>query len=500
MIVDCIVILVDKVHCYDNKGPWTTNDNINEYCWNNFSSAIEVSKGTYKIGPFLPHKLFPIITICEAISMLLPLFIWSWCFGKNFENQISAVIDQSNNLTEYYRMYDKGVRRTVTEASLHRELENYLELLLSIVMHKMPRIFVLYVLKWVFVLIFSIIWIAGQVVVHFPDMNIFVGSFLCVSIDGKSASTCSIPTSTFLRAVWYINIAFLGLVLICSIAGLIILARGNTFTSTFFFSHVPGAMDTRVADCMEETFSKPQYTLLSRFCEDNTQLCNDPGMSRSLSRKYGVRDGFTPGRETIMEKHFPVIQPEQIRKFRLACEQYKTKKYNKDKGRAKPKVRFARGNSDPETISIYSNPESIVGSMSFRGKPTKRPNKNKIQHIDRDFYLTPRLMQRKMAQDLKSIKSSSKFSSSNTSQRTPRSISSIDLHKMTPRSSTPISDRSRRQGAVKRQGNQIQNVDPQTTGHYPVYAGRSREFNPFAYRLHNLIMQANAKNTNSWKP
>ncbi|CAG2251931.1 unnamed protein product [Mytilus edulis] len=492
---------VDKVKCYATISARWSGIDVNDFCWNNFTASVELQTGHFTSGDLLPHKIFPVITLCEALSMVLPLLIWSWCFGKNLKNQITAVIDQSNTLTDYYRMYDKGIRRqTVNETTLHRELDNFLELILSILMVKMPKIYVLYTLKWVVVIIFCHAWIIGQVFLLYPNLVIFEDTFLCVKMinPGTYASAqCSIPTSTFLRAVWYINIAFLSLVLICTFFCLIMIGKRVKYSSTFFYIHVPGAMDSRLADCIQESFNTTYYSLLSRFCEDNTHLCSDSGLARSLSRKYGVPDGTTPGKETIMDKHFPVLQPEQLKKFRLTCEQYKTRKQDRGKGRNKSKVRFAHRKDESDTVSMISATDSVMSRMSIRSRTDRPARRNKVRHYDPDVYLTPRLMTRKMVQDLKTIKNSSRLSSLNSSQRTPRSVSSVDIGKWTPRSSTPTPRKQDVQG--RRPVVKYMDVNPQTTGHYPVFASRNREYNPYAYRLHTMIMQANAKNSTAWK-
>jgi hypothetical protein len=251
------------------------------------------------------------------MSMILPLLIWYWCFGKSLKNQITAVIDRSNTLTEYYRMYDRGMHRSVSESTLHRELDNLLELLLHLFINKMTKIYVLYTVKWILIIIICSVWVAfrpiiikhanvqmirrernamfmyhtalrnvevgiahdaemvalhreldnllelllhlfinkmtkiyvlytvkwiliiiicsvwvvGQVFLLYPDLIIFQDSFHCVLKDTKGATisaSCAIPTSTFLRAVWYINIAFLSLLIICTFACLIFFVLNNS--------------------------------------------------------------------------------------------------------------------------------------------------------------------------------------------------------------------------------------------------------------------------------
>ena len=486
------VFSVDKVDCYEtSSSAWYID--VNNYCWNNFTDVIRTPAVS------LPHKMFPIITLCEAMSMILPLLIWYWCFGKSLKNQITAVIDRSNTLTEYYRMYDRGMHRSVSESTLHRELDNLLELLLHLFINKMTKIYVLYTVKWVLIIIICSVWVVGQVFLLYPDLIIFQDSFHCVLKDTKGATisaSCAIPTSTFLRAVWYINIAFLSLLIICTFACLIMIGRKVRYTSTFFYTSVPGVMDSRLSDCIQETFNSRHISLLSRFCEDNTNLCTNPGLSRSLSRKYGVPDGSTPGRETIMDKHFPVLQPEQLKRFRICCELFRTKNDKENKRGKRAKVRFARERDDLDTKSINSATDSVISKISVNSRYNQTVKKNKVHHLDRDFYMTPRLMARKMGKDLKSIKNSPRLSSLNSSQRTPRSISSLDIGHLSQRSSTPRHS----EVSSRRQDNKYMDVHAQTTGHYPVFASRNRELNPYAYRLHTLIMKTNARNSSTWKP
>jgi hypothetical protein len=70
------------------------------------------------------------------------------------------------------------------------------------------------------------------------------------------------------------------------------------------------------------------------------------------TRKYGVPDGSTPGRETIMDKHFPVLQPEQLKRFRISCELFRTKNDKEKKRGKRAKVRFARERDDLDTKSL----------------------------------------------------------------------------------------------------------------------------------------------------
>jgi hypothetical protein len=66
-------------------------------------------------------------------------------------------------------------------------------------------------------------------------------------------------------------------------------------------------------------------------------------------------------------------------------------RYDKEKKRGKrAKVRFARERDDLDTKSINSATDSVISKISVNSRYNQTVKKNKVHHLDRDFYMTPR--------------------------------------------------------------------------------------------------------------
>jgi hypothetical protein len=98
-----------------------------------------------------------------------------------------------------------------------------------------------------------------------------------------------------------------------------------------------------------------------------------------------------------MDKHFPVLQPEQLKRFRISCELFRTKNDKENKREKRAKVRFARERDDLDAKSINSATDSVISKISVNSRYNQTVKKNKVHHLDRDFYMTPRLMARKIS-------------------------------------------------------------------------------------------------------
>lgn len=437
------------------------------------------------------HKFFPILLLCQCLSFGILLVFWYWRLSKDMANQIRSVIDYCDNLTEYFRKYDKGMRNAVTEATLHREIDNCLEFIMYLFMNRAKRIYISTVIKWVSVMIVACAWFVGYFVMILPNLVIFEDNFLCLYENDLKAGVqrvaeCTVPTSTFLRAVWYINQVLLGLLALVAMFHGLELCQRRSFSSSFFYRTVPGLQDGRLAESVDLYFNARHLSLLSRFCDSNLHLCKDAGLSKSLARKYGAPDGWTPGRETLVDKHFPVIQPEQLRKFRLTSEKYYRKKQSEEKKKAKT-VKVRPVSQRKATINRNSRNAVTPGkttAASGRSQGTSGQKRIPGFEYDQSMYMTSHLLGRKLEKDLRSVRSSKKWQGSTSS--TPKTYrSDVRLNELAVAMTTPRAQMDYR---------------PRGAGYYPSFTTRNREFNPHAYNLDLMIRRNYADNLNNWKP
>ncbi|XP_069103801.1 uncharacterized protein [Argopecten irradians] len=330
MISLIVLYLVDKVSCYGNgiSGSNFVGPEAEVRCFNNFRLAtLQGSKWTE--GRQLMHKFFPILLLCQSLSFVVLLILWFWCLSRDLTDQIGSVIHYCDNLTDYYRKYDKGLRKNVTEATLHREIDNCLEFLVCLLMKKAKKLYMLALIKWASLILICFAWFIGYFMIILPDLIVFEDKFVCLYEDvptSQKTAECTIPTSNFLRAVWYINQVLLGLLALVATFQVIELCQRKNFSSSFFYRTMPGLQDGRLAECVDLYYNPRYVNFLSCVCDTNINLCTDNGLSKSLARKYGAPDGWTPGKQTIVDKHYPVIQPEQIQKFRQSSEDHFRKK------------------------------------------------------------------------------------------------------------------------------------------------------------------------------
>jgi len=439
------------------------------------------------------HKLFPIILICEALSLLMLVLVWYWWWGRGMATQILSIADYCNNLTEYYRKYDKGMRTAVTEATLHREIDNFLEYFAYLLMKKSKQLYVGYIVKWTSLVIVCGAWFAGYIAMFYPGFVVFEDKFLC-AVNKISIEECSVPTSTFLRAVWYITIVLLSLLIVIAFLHIFETCRRQKFSSTFFYRTIPGAMDSRLSSCVDIYFNPKFHSLISKFCDANSHLCTNIGLSRSLARKYGTTDGWTPGRETIMDKHYPVIQPEQIRRFRLISEihfrkHYKNLPENGNIHNTKSKsVHYGK-----RTVHVHPYRSPRIHNIS--GKVSSSSGYSTTEHsesLDKISYMTPRLMARKLQKNVSPIHKSNDFQGPMTS--TPKGrLTEEELNYFAVQiASHRHLDGHEKSTAVK--------YAPRNTGNHPKFVSRNRDLNPFAYKLDYTIRKNIAANLNTWKP
>ena len=481
-------------------------------CWSEFKNAT-ADGANYVNRDFLPHKIYPILLLCEGLSLLLPLVIWYWCFGRELSDSVASVIDHSNNLTEYYRKYDKTKGRAVTEVMLHRELDNFLEYMAYLLITQSKRMFRLFVAKWVALLILTICWIAGLVALHMPNFaDIFADKFTCVFGYDKikrsqRIAECTIPTATLLRATWFANAALLGFLVIFVIVYVVVLNRRYQYVDTFMYRSIPGCMDKRLATCIQQFFNSRHFSLISRFCGQNTFLCRDVGMSRSLARKYGLFHTHTPGRGGIMDKHFPIIQTEQIEKFRLSAELFYLNLYRET-------------TSMSQVMPVNNVDKANHQTKQKTTKPAKK-DKTKIQPKDKRTdpqtdYLPPYALTRKLKQETKHLNGFTPRAGGNSpvnkSLSTNRSTrSDITLEDLEFTTSTPSPPQRKLAGTRKgtsgtnnlygfHHGLRLGKIHPQTTDRYPKFVMRHRELDPYAFRMSKDMMRRKAEDIARWKP
>ncbi|XP_064615478.1 uncharacterized protein LOC135479533 [Liolophura sinensis] len=310
---------VDKVKCSSRDQPnyGNTLSEVNDYCWNNPRPAnldtrlnytlvngtayftnppANGTKVTYNVwvegAPLHRHKIFPILLICQCTCLAIPLLIWHWCLASEMRSHTKAIIEHGNILTTAYHKYDRSQLRS-DEASVHRQLDNYLEYLSYLLTCKARRLYTMHLIKWIAMLVITVAWLGGNLGMFSPDFVIFRDRFTCL-YDSRNQITynCYFPTSIFLRVVWYINIIILAILIVLILFHIIVdLCLPRRYQDTYLHRSIPGAMDYRLAHCIQRNYNSRYYWMLSKLCDENEHLCNDPGLSKSLARKYGTHAG-----------------------------------------------------------------------------------------------------------------------------------------------------------------------------------------------------------------
>ena len=431
---------MDKVTCTpSNYGPSNVAQDAStvDYCFRNFKSAVNIS-GRWREGHTLPHKYFPMLLLAQGFTTGIFILMWKFWLSRDLSNHIKCIIEYSNNMTEYYRKYDKSMRTNIPEASLHREIDNFLEYLAFLLMQKSRDLFKHFVIKCVLFLFLSTVWIIGNVLIFYPDFRLFQGKFVCLLEESKvvnqRVADCTITTTPFLRVCWYISVSLVVLLFVFTLCRLFVtICYRRPFQESFFYMYIPGIMDSRLGDVVNSSLSLRYCTFVSNFCEDNVRLCKDLGMSRSLTRKYGVIDGTTPGRETIVDRHFPVIQPQQIKKFRISAENYSLDENANERFRT-GKVRFSRPFGSKSKVAPSLSTISVSAVPSAHRKHDRvhfnRPAVVMKDSYNDEKYMTSRLLARKLEKEMNFHRVSSRMSTdSNTyfptqsSHGTPKRIS-----------------------------------------------------------------------------
>lgn len=310
---------VDKVKCSsrEQQSSGYRLSDVNDYCWSNPRPATldtrlnytlvngtayftnpptNGTKVTYTVwvegAPIHRHKIFPILLICQCACLGIPLLIWYWCLSSELRSHTKAIIEHANLLTIAYHKYDRSQLRS-DEASVHRQLDNYLEYLSYLLTCKARRLYTMHLIKWIVMLIITVAWFGGNLGMFSPDFVIFRDRFTCL-YDNRSQITydCYFPTSMFLRVIWYIDIIILAILIVLILLHIIVdLCLPRRYQDTYLHRSVPGAMDYRLAHCIQRNYNSRYYWMLSKLCDENEHLCNDPGLSKSLARKYGTHVG-----------------------------------------------------------------------------------------------------------------------------------------------------------------------------------------------------------------
>lgn len=465
-------------------------------CWIDFSEAVNRSN-TWIAGNRLPHKLFPVLVIGESACILLPIILWYWCYGRGVGDDISAVVDHVNSLTDAYAHYDRGRHMTVSEYLLNH-LDNYLQFFIYCLTSRARSTFVSFILKWTFMVFILCGWVVGLLLIHMNfDFEIFRDKFLCLyntnAAGVQSIAICTIPTSTYLRAVWFINMAVTIAMVMATIAYVIDSCRPKLYEKSFFYSSIPGCMDRRLAMCIKKFFSSQHVALLAKFCEMNSHLFYDVGRSKTLARKYALLEGISPGRESLVDRHYPVIQPYQLDEFVVQSELHFLNLRSKSTAKAANVKIDVKDKKDVK-------PVPKLKLLSKRKRKVK-PNTSRQQvHLR---CMPPHILNRtlhKLGGDSHSFRDLNESPITHRSNQTQLTLEDLEFKTSTPERGTlstnsfflPM-DSSRVQTRQSSHAYPINVVRP-------VQPSRKRELDPYAYRLYTSILRKKAENVGQWKP
>lgn len=314
---------MDKAECYGSVC-------AADYCWTHITSTdlFDVTKGgplpsTTGTGPVLPHKVFPVLMVCQALSLLLVLFLWRRCLAQDLVIVVQEIANYANDLTDRYRQHDEQgqqdpLQRTVNQTNLNIDLNNYLIYFAHVLNVKAPVIYFRHVGKWVVLLAACLAWFLGTLNLFLPKFDVFLDYAFCKHGTGTSVSgsTCYLPSSIFLKALWYLT-----LVILAATMGLVVfhlsfdLCRPQRYRNTFFHQMIPGAKDFRVERIVEMYYKACYVTLLSRHCWANAYLLTNSGLSEALTWRYSYYPTDTQNNQGWLPRPFPSLQPDQIEIF-----------------------------------------------------------------------------------------------------------------------------------------------------------------------------------------
>lgn len=489
---------IDRIKCYNysSLSTFARTGQAEEFCWIDFTEATNRSN-IWIPENGLPHKLFPILLIGESACVLLPFILWYWCYGRGVSDDINSIIDHVNCLTDAYAHYDRGRHLTVSE-NLHNHLDNYLQFLIYCLTSRARTTYISFIFKWLCVILILCGWVVGHFLLHMNfEFEIFRDKFVCLfntdTSGVQSVALCTIPTSTYLRAVWFINMVVTISLIIATIGYVIDTCRSKLYEKSFLYNSVPGCMDRRLAMCVKKFFPSEHVSLLAKFCEMNSHLLFDVGRSKTLARKYALLEGISPGRESVVDRHYPVIQPYQLDEFVIQSELHFLN--------VQPETAV---NDDKLKQTKDTKPDQ---KLKFFNKRKRKVNPKPPRRNGQLRYMPPHILNRTLHKFGR--ESPSSFRGLNESPITHRSNQThLTLEDLEFKTSTPEKGKLSRQSFFlpslessrvqnKRfrpayPSNVIQPSQPTST--------RSRELDPYAYRLYTSIQRKRAENIAQWKP
>lgn len=494
-------ISVDRIKCYDysSLASFARKEEAEEFCWIDFYEATNHSN-VWVPENSLPHKLFPVLLIGESACVLLPIILWYWCYGRGITDDVNSIIDHVNCLTDAYFHYDRGRHLTVSE-NLHNHLDNYLQFLIYCLTARARSTFISFIVKWLCVIFVLCGWVIGHFLIHMGfKFEIFRDKFVCLfntDISGvQSVAICTIPTSTYLRAVWFINMAVTIALIIATIGYVIDSCRSKLYEKSFLYNSVPGCMDRRLAMCVKKFFASQHVSLLAKFCEMNSHLLYDVGKSKTLSRKYALLEGISPGRESVVDRHYPVIQPYQLDEFVIQSELHFLN--------VQPKI-TKHGDSDNKLKETNDNKSDPKPKFFNKRKRKVKPKTSRRNGQLR--YMPPHILNRTLhkfgSESPSSFRGQNESPITHRSNQTQLTLEDLEFKTSTPEKGTlsrqsfflPSLESSRVQNKHFRPAypsNVIQPSQPAST--------RTRELDPYAYRLYTSILRKKAENIAQWKP
>lgn len=454
---------------------------------NNSNAWLEKSK--------LPHKLFPVLIIGESASVLLPIILWYWCYGRPVSDDVNSILDHANCLTDAYGRYDRGNYLTVSE-NLHNTLDNYLQFFIYFLTTRARSTYISFIVKWLCLVFILCGWVVGQILIHKNfEFAIFRDKFICLYNTGvQNVATCTISTSTYMRAVWFINMVVTSVLIIATVAYVIDLLRPKLYEKTFLYHSVPGCMDRRLALCVNKFYKIQYVSLIAKFCEMNSHILYDVGRCKTLARKYALLEGISPGRESIVDRHYPVIQPYQLDKFAIQSElhflniQPKTAKQdNTNKKERDEKANKAERHS------------KLITKRKRKIEPNSPRKAEKLRYMP--HHILNRSLYKFAKESPRSLDQSPITNRSNQSRLT---LEDLEFKTSTPENRTLSRSFMTSLESSKIQGKRF---SPNATRVYPINsirpmhpAARTRELDPYAYRLYTSILRRNAETSRSWKP
>jgi hypothetical protein len=296
-----------------------------------------------------------------------------------------------------------------------------------------------------------------------------------------------------MRAVWFINMVVAAVLIIATVAYVIDLIRPKLYEKTFLYNSIPGCMDRRLALCVNKFYKVQYVSLFAKFCELNSHILYDVGRCKTLARKYALLEGISPGRESIVDRHYPVIQPYQLDKFAIESELHflniQSKTTRKDNAHEKEK--------DDKDNKFDKN-------LKLNTKRKRKIKPNSPRKADQLRFIPLHILNRtlyKFAKDSpRSLEQSPITHRSNQSRLT---LEDLEFQTSTPENRTLSRSFMTSLNSSRIHGNRYSPIATQfypINSVHPMHPARTRELDPYAYRLHTSILRRNAENSRSWKP